>query len=241
MAQMRQRSRFSTNMTSIYSHSSTQMVRDLFSFVEACSKTDYPAGFVYSQTTNRMWRKNRQPGPSGTRCVGRDINRNWPAEWDSNPDGASPDPCDETYRGEAPSDSPENKGLVSYVNKLRDTTGIKLYIDWHSYGQYILSPWGYTCDILPQDNSEHQSLMQRTAAAIKASKGKTFAYGPSCATLYATTGDSTDYLHGPGRSDYSITIELRDQGSAGFVLPANQILPSGEEQWAGMKVMLTSM
>jgi murein tripeptide amidase MpaA len=36
-----------------------------------------PDGFVYTQTTNRMWRKNRQPPPSG-RCIGRDINRNWP-------------------------------------------------------------------------------------------------------------------------------------------------------------------
>jgi murein tripeptide amidase MpaA len=202
--------------------------------------TDDDQGFVYSQTTNRMWRKNRQPPPSGS-CVGRDVNRNWPAEWDSNPDGASPDPCDETYRGEAPSDSPENQGLVAYVDKLRDSVGIKLYIDWHSYGQYILSPWGYTCDILPQDNDEHQVLMQKTAAAIKKSKGKTFTYGPSCATLYATTGDSTDYLHGPGKSDYSITIELRDQGAGGFVLPPSQILPSGEEQWEGMKVLLTSM
>ena len=33
-----------------------------------------PDGFVYSQTTDRLWRKNRQT-VSGNSCVGRDINR----------------------------------------------------------------------------------------------------------------------------------------------------------------------
>jgi Zinc carboxypeptidase len=28
---------------------------------------------------------------------------------------------------------------------------------------------------------------------------------------------------------YSITIELRDAGRSGFILPASQIIPSGEE------------
>lgn len=83
--------------------------------------------------------------------------------------------------------------------------------------------------------------MQKTSAAIKASKGKTFTYGPSCGTLYATTGDSTDYIHSAGKSDFTLTIELRDTGTAGFILPADQIIASGEEQWAGMRTMLTSM
>jgi carboxypeptidase A4 len=33
-----------------------------------------PDGFAYTQTTNRMWRKNRQATTS-TSCPGRDINR----------------------------------------------------------------------------------------------------------------------------------------------------------------------
>lgn len=36
-----------------------------------------PDGFAYSQTTDRMWRKNRQTTPSAS-CVGRDINRKFP-------------------------------------------------------------------------------------------------------------------------------------------------------------------
>jgi murein tripeptide amidase MpaA len=88
-----------------------------------------PDGFVYSQTTDRLWRKNRQT-VSGNSCVGRDINRNWPYQWSAT-GGASTSPCSETYKGQAASDSPENRGLVAQVNSLRDGRGIRLYLDVH--------------------------------------------------------------------------------------------------------------
>jgi len=36
---------------------------------------------------------------------------------------------------------------------------------------------------------------------------------------------------------YAFTTELRDTGNYGFELPANQIIPSGEEYVAGMRVI----
>jgi len=38
-----------------------------------------------------------------------------------------------------------------------------------------------------------------------------------------------------------MTVELRDTGNYGFVLPANQILPSAEEAWAGLAYLLKNM
>lgn len=93
-------------------------------------------GFVYTQTTDRLWRKNRQR-VSGNSCIGRDINRNWPYKWEVT-GGASTNPCSETYKGQAGGDAPENVGLVAHANSLRDSQGIRLFIDFHSYGQYIL-------------------------------------------------------------------------------------------------------
>ncbi|KAK3681133.1 hypothetical protein B0T22DRAFT_502587 [Podospora appendiculata] len=199
-----------------------------------------PDGFVYTQTTNRLWRKNRQTR-SGQSCVGTDINRNWPYKWELT-NGASTNACDETYKGLAAGDSPENKGLVAFTLGLKNSKGIKLFIDWHSYGQYILFPYGYDCSLKPANYALQSSLAAGTAARIKLSYGTSFTYGPSCSTLYATTGDSVDYLDSVGLAQYAWTIELRPTGSGtgGFVLPAAQILPTAIEQWEGQKYLLAA-
>ncbi|KAJ2978027.1 hypothetical protein NUW58_g7623 [Xylaria curta] len=200
-----------------------------------------PDGFVYTQTTQRLWRKNRQPGPNGSTCYGRDINRNWEFAWDANPLGASTNPCSQTYKGERPSDTPENQGLDRLVRRLRDGAGIKLYIDWHSYGQYILSPFGYKETLYAPELGKWTKAAQYVSDAIRDSSAAltTFTFGPSGATLYTTTGAAPDHVYSIGRADFSYTIELRDIGKHGFVLPPELIRPTVEEQWPGQKVLWT--
>ena len=50
-------------------------------------------------------------------------------------------------------------------------------------------------------------------------------------------GASDDWYRGGLGTTYSYTTELRDTGLYGFLLPPNQIVPSGEEVFAGMKVV----
>ncbi|KAK0715334.1 hypothetical protein B0H67DRAFT_239081 [Lasiosphaeris hirsuta] len=200
-----------------------------------------PDGFVYTQTTNRLWRKNRQTRTSSS-CVGTDMNRNWPYKWEVT-GGASTDPCDETYKGQAAGDTTEIKALVAFTQTLKNSKGIKLFIDWHSYGQYILTPWGYDCSLKPANHARQASLASGLATRIAQSYGTRFTTGQACAALYATTGDSTDYLTGAALAEFAWTIELRPTGSSGggFVLPAAQILASAIEQWEGMKYLLAAM
>ncbi|KAI2629947.1 hypothetical protein GGR54DRAFT_286137 [Hypoxylon sp. NC1633] len=201
-----------------------------------------PDGFVYTQTTNRLWRKNRQPPPNGSdpSCVGRDINRNWAFAWDSNPQGASTNPCSQTYKGEGPSDSPENEGLDKLVRQLRDGAGIKLFIDWHSYGQYILAPFGYKETLYAPELGKWTKAASIVSETIRDSSDAhtTFTFGASGATLYTTTGAAPDHVYSIGQADFSYTIELRDTGDFGFVLPPEQIRSAAEEQWEGQKVLL---
>ncbi|KAI2470219.1 hypothetical protein F4781DRAFT_430633 [Annulohypoxylon bovei var. microspora] len=200
-----------------------------------------PDGFVYSQTANRLWRKNRQPPPPGDQsCIGRDINRNWEFAWDANPQGASTNPCSEVYRGEAPSDAPETQGLDKLVRQLRDKVGIKLFIDWHSYGQYILSPFGYKETLYAPELGKWTKAASVVSESIRDSSDArtTFTFGPSGAVLYVTTGAAPDHVYATGRAEFSYTIELRDTGDFGFVLPPDQIRPAAEEQWAGQKALL---
>ncbi|OTB09358.1 hypothetical protein M426DRAFT_50647 [Hypoxylon sp. CI-4A] len=203
-----------------------------------------PDGFVYSQTTNRLWRKNRQPPPSSSpanqSCIGRDINRNWEFAWDANPQGASTNPCSEAYKGGAPSDAPENQGLDKLARQLRDGAGIKLFIDWHSYGQYILSPFGYKETLYAPELGKWTKAAGVVSETIRDSSDArtTFTFGPSGAVLYATTGAAPDHLYSIGRAEFSYTIELRDTGDFGFVLPPELIRPTAEEQWEGQKALL---
>lgn len=85
------------------------------------------------------------------------------------------------------------------------------------------------------------SLARGAVAAIKAVYGTAFTAGPICTTIYQATGSSVDYAYDVSKIKYSFTAELRDTGSSGFVLPANQILPSGIEAWAGIKYIFSKM
>lgn len=86
-----------------------------------------PDGFVYTQTTNRLWRKSRQPNSSAS-CPGTDLNRNWPNQWSGS--GSSTSQCDETYRGATAGSSPEVKGLLAFQNGL--SVKPKFYMDLHA-------------------------------------------------------------------------------------------------------------
>jgi len=202
-----------------------------------------PDGFVYTQTNQRLWRKNRQPPPANApnqTCFGRDINRNWETNWDADPRGASPNECSQTYRGVVPRDAPENAGLDNFVRKIRDAQGIKLFIDWHSYSQLILSPFGHKETLYAPELGKWTKAAALMSEAIRAesTNATTFTFGPSGAVLYPTTGSSVDHIYTIGRAEFSYTIELPDYGDFGFVLPPERIRPTVEEQWVGQQVLL---
>lgn len=109
-----------------------------------------PDGRHYSQTSQPLWRRNRNPSESGgnPNCVGVDINRNYDFLWDFNKHfspkskvNTSSNPCDQsqTYRGSAPFSELETQN----VKWLFDNYPIiKWYVDMHSYGEDILYSWG---------------------------------------------------------------------------------------------------
>ncbi|KAH9874273.1 hypothetical protein IAQ61_004904 [Plenodomus lingam] len=198
-----------------------------------------PDGFAYTQTNDRLWRKNRQSTPSA-RCVGRDINRNWPNHWDQR-GGASTAPCDQDYKGPSAGDGVETKALKAQLDGLAAGRGIQLYMDIHAYSQLWLYPYGYTCTGTVPNSAKYATLTSGAIAAIKAVHGTTFTGGPICNTIYQVSGDSVDYALENARANYSMTVELRDTGTYGFVLPAAQIVPSAEEMWAGLAYILKNI
>src|SRR6266498_4168457 len=105
-----------------------------------------PDGGEYDIATGtyRSWRKNRQPN-SGTTAVGTDLNRNWSYQWGCC-GGSSGSPSSDTYRGAAPFSAPETTRLRDFVltRVVGGVQQIKVNIDFHTYSELVLWPYGYT-------------------------------------------------------------------------------------------------
>ncbi|KAF1919137.1 hypothetical protein BDU57DRAFT_468865 [Ampelomyces quisqualis] len=208
-----------------------------------------PDGFLYTQTNDRLWRKNRQPRPTtNSSCIGTDGNRNWKFEWDAEPPegGSTPNPCGQTYRGLAPGDTPENQALDSLSAKLSATgPGIRSFIDFHSYGQLVLTPYGFSCDPLPESLPRMLEVAGGTAGAIEAAsqRNSTYEFGPGCQILYFSTGNSRDHHYAVHNANHSWTMELspQDEAGGGFILPPEEIWPVVKEQWAGQLWLLNDV
>lgn len=52
------------------------------------------------------------------------------------------------------------------------------------------------------------------------------------------SGGSDDWAKEKAGIKYAYTVELPDDGRHGFVLPASQIEPTGQEVWEGVKNMM---
>ena len=69
-------------------------------------------------------------------------------------------------------------------------------------------------------------------AALYAVHQKTYDVGCIPCMLYVASGGSLDWTLGQLGIPYSYGMELRDTGMYGFLLPPDQIIPTGEEAWA---------
>ena len=179
-------------------------------------------GYIYTWTTDRLWRKSRSPHDNGT-CFGTDLNRNFNASWCSV--GASHNCQDLTFCGTGPESEPETKAVSSFIESRKEN--IACFLTMHSYGQLILLPYGYT----ENKSSNHEELLQvgqKAANALKAKHGTNYRVGSSADILYATSGSSRDWARDIG-IPFSYTFELRDNGTYGFVLPEAQIQATCEE------------
>ncbi|MHC4429755.1 MAG: M14 family zinc carboxypeptidase, partial [Planctomycetota bacterium] len=185
-----------------------------------------PDGYVYSWGPERLWRKNRRNNGDGT--FGVDNNRNWGYEWGGN--GSSGDTSSETYRGPAPFSEPETQVIRDFYIA---NPQIVANIDFHAYGQLVLSPWGYTSS--PPPGIDILNLIgEAMADAIQSVHGEFYEQGPINPLLYPADGVSVDWCYGD-QGVLSYTIELRPtSGNPGFVLPPEEIIPTSEEAMAAV-------
>jgi hypothetical protein len=180
-----------------------------------------PDGGEYDIATGqyRFWRKNRQPN-QGSSAIGTDQNRNYSYKWGCC-GGSSGNPSSDTYRGPSPFSTPEDTRLRDFVNA---HPNIGAAISYHSYGDLVLWPYGYTFQDVPSDMDpiDHDAFV-----AIGTEMARTTGYTPQQSSdLYITDGDFNDWMYGEKRM-FGLTIELSGYGH-GFY-PPDEFIP-GEVQ-----------
>ncbi len=189
-----------------------------------------PDGYRYTWATNRLWRKNRRLNSDGS--YGVDLNRNYSKGWGLN-GGSSSTRSSETYRGTAAFSEPETQAVRNLVLTLPKVAGM---IDYHSYSQLVLWPWGYT-SATPPDSNMLNTVCQGVRDDMS-TNGATYTQGQTSIILYIASGTSNDYVYDRFHTA-DIAIELRDTGTFGFELPENQITPCQDEAWTGFQRFLT--
>lgn len=198
-----------------------------------------PDGYEYSWTTDRLWRKNRQPAPGAdeSQCRGIDIDHSYDFHWTPSSDSV----CGEDYAGTYPFEAYELRVWDSYLNRTNESHKIWGYIDLHSYSQEILFPYAYSCDQQPRDEENLIELAYGISKAIRLTSGKYYSVLPACIDRDSDlipdmgAGSALDYMY-HHKSYWAYQIKLRDNGSQGFLLPPKFIVPVGKEISAGLKV-----
>ena len=174
-----------------------------------------PDGHQYTVDTYRLWRKNRRDNGDGT--YGVDLNRNYATGFGG--PGSTNITWDETYHGPSAFSEPETQALRDWF--LDPAYNWKALISFHSYGQLVLYPWGYTYDRAPH-HYKLDVIGQEMEDLIDAVHGANYTADKSSG-LYLASGTTDDWTYDIDRIP-SYTIELRPIGSIpGFQLPPSEI------------------
>jgi carboxypeptidase T len=184
-----------------------------------------PDGGEYDIATGsyRSWRKNRQPN-SGSSNVGTDLNRNWGFQWGCC-GGSSGSTGSETYRGPSAFSAPETQRLRNFVNSrvIGGAQQIKTHIDFHTYSELVLWPYGYTtANTTPTLNADVQSTFATIGNQMAASNGFT---PEQASDLYIADGTIIDWMWAT-HAIFSYTLELYPASGGGGFYPPDEVIPA---------------
>ena len=185
-----------------------------------------PDGGEYDISTGSYlaWRKNRQPN-AGSQYIGTDLNRNWGYRWGCC-GGSSGSTSSETYRGSAAFSAPETQVVRDLVNSrvIDGKQQITVAIDFHTYQELVLWPYGYTYTDIPADmTQDDHAVLVAMGQAMAATNG----YTPEQASdLYITDGTINDWLYGVHRIlNYTFEMYPRTSSQGGFY-PPDEVIPA---------------
>ncbi len=175
-----------------------------------------PDGYYYDHDQFagvKWWRKNRHYFPDFN-LYGVDLNRNYGGSSNGDPysmwgsAGISHHPESDVYCGLEPFSEME----VSHMKQFFLNHSIDASISWHTYGELVLWPWGYSTGVQAPDYEYMGEIGNAIAEEITKMSGEGHYRPQQSAFLYPTTGDTTDWFYGYshyvlGKPHFAYTIE----------------------------------
>lgn len=164
-----------------------------------------PDGYFYNETIapggGGMWRKNRLDHQNGE--FGVDLNRNYSYNWGFDNTGSSPNDMDNTYRGASPASEPE----VQCVQALCNAHNFRIAINYHTYGNLLICPWGYQPSFFTPDAPVFN------AWGTVLTSENSYRFGTPDQTVgYVVNGSSDDWMYGEQTSKPKIMAMTPEAG-----------------------------
>lgn len=182
-----------------------------------------PDGYEYNRQISPngggMWRKNRRDNLNSS--YGVDLNRNYGYQWGYDDIGSSPDPFSMTYRGPGAFSEPETQMIKEFCEEKQ----FPFVLNYHSYSNILLYPWGYIGDTTPDNRSFSEF-------AHKMTDDNSYPYGPASLMLYSVNGNSDDWMYAEQSSKPKIFAFTPEVGnySEGFWPSIDRIIPLCQDQ-----------
>jgi len=173
-------------------------------------------GYIYDYPAGIWWRKNREPFQGE---IGTDANRNYPGcapdiegDWGAvDEDQATHRPSYTLFCGAYANSGDETRALTLYVKEHI----INAYMSYHSSGELIMWPWGWTGLETP-DSLLYDQVGNYMADQVQSLYSGTYDRGSIYSAIYPVSGSSVDWFYSwshwvGGRSNLSFTTELGTQ------------------------------
>ena len=178
-----------------------------------------PDAYAYNNPDGGNQRKNMN-FTTPVSSSGIDLNRNYSYQWGYDNTGSSPDPYDVTYRGSAPLSEPETLAQTQWIDTINPLGGFH----YHTYGGYLIFPWGYNNTPTP-----HQSTFESWGNQMAAQNN--YQVGRGGQILYNVNGDAVDWSYGASTHSPMLfyTPEVDDNGFWGSQNDTTAIVTNNAE------------
>jgi hypothetical protein len=192
-----------------------------------------PDGYMLNETQNPtgggMWRKNTWINNQG-QLTGVDLNRNYGYAWGYDESGSSSSEESQVFRGQSAFSEPETKAIKA----LCETFGFTVALNYHSFGNIMIHPWGFNNTLSQEDN-----IFKNFGNSM--TQYNNFSLGTVAQTLgYFANGNSDDWMYGEAISKNPVYAYTPEVGYSFWPSPVDINTINKSSLWTNLNAALVT-